>query len=184
MILRRVAVLGLLGAVVWIICPDARAASPSWTPEADAAAYGKSNISLIRAIAIAERKTGGRAIHADFQVQRGKGVFEVETLTNKALTVVTIDADADKLIGSTATGTIDAKTEDQRKAIDATAAAKVNLEGAAAQGDATGDWTVDAGVTDLAGAFAYRVDVLKDGKTRTMMIDPVSGKVLPSAGGK
>ena len=171
--------LGLLGTVLWIGCPDARAASPLWTPKSDAVTYGKSKVSLIQAIAVAERKTGGRAVHADFQVQHGKGLFEVETLANKNLTIVTIDAETDKVSNSALAGTMEAMSVDQNSAIAQIGSEKLNLENAAAQGDEMGDWTVDAGVVIVNGKPAYRVDVLKDGKIKTVMITPSSRKAPP-----
>jgi uncharacterized membrane protein YkoI len=175
--------LALVGATLSIGCLGAQAASPSWTPQSDAVAYGKSKISLIQAIAVAERNTGGHAVHADFQVQRGKGIFEVETLANKKLTIVIVDAESDQVSESSLAGTMDAMSADQSSAITQIGSEKLNLESAAAQGDEMGDWAVDAGVGIATGKPAYRVDVLKDGKIRTVMIAPSSGKTPPPDGG-
>ena len=73
-------------------------------------------------------------------------------------------------------------TANQRDAISGTAGAKVNLVNAAALGDEIGDWSIDAGVDEAAGKPDFRVDVLKDGKIRTVMLDPASGKPLTTAG--
>lgn len=48
------------------------------------------------------------------------------------------------------------------------------------QGDETGDWAADAGVAEMSGKPAYRVDVLKDGKLQSVATDPHSGKPLLS----
>jgi len=72
--------------------------------------------------------------------------------------------------------------DNQRDAISGTESAKVNLVNAAALGDEIGDWSIDAGVDEVGGKPAFRVDVLKDGKIRTVLLDPASGKPLTSAG--
>ena len=108
----------------------------------------------------------------------------METLVNKNLTIVTIDAETDQVKDSASAGTTDAMSGDQTNAITQIGTEKLNLENAAAQGDEMGDWTVDAGVVIVNGKPAYRVDVLKDGKIRTAMIDPSPGKTLPITAGR
>jgi uncharacterized membrane protein YkoI len=180
---RILSLLVLNVAVTMLGAHAAGAAPASWTPESDAAAYGKGKVSLIQAIAVANRTASGRPIHADFQMLRGKGVFKVTILEDHGVATVTVDAETDQVIDTSRVQATTAMTDDQRKTIAATANATFRLENAAAQGDEMGDWAVDAGVDELAGTPAYRVDVLKDGKIRTIMLDIGSGKPLPPLGG-
>jgi len=96
--LRILSLPALVGIFLILGGHNARANPSSWTPASDAVAYGKSRISLIQAIAVAKRKNTGRAIHADFQMLQGKGVFEIDILGNDGLTTVTVDANSDHII--------------------------------------------------------------------------------------
>jgi uncharacterized membrane protein YkoI len=180
--LRNLSLPALVGIVLILGGHDARADPNSWTPASEPTAYGKRRISLIQAIAVAKRKNEGRAIHADFQMLKGKGIFEIDILGNEGLRTVTVDANSDHIVDTSSVQTVAHMTDNQRDAISGTEGAKVNLVNAAALGDEIGDWSIDAGVDEVAGKQAFRVDVVKDGKIRTVMLDPASGKPLTSAG--
>ncbi len=174
----------LVGTSLLLASAAARAAvSEPWSSPADAAAYGKGKVSLIQAIAVAERSTGGRAIHADFQAQNGKPTYQVDSIAANKVTRITIGADSDKIIESDPLGAPSTLPAPEQSAIAATANAKVNLETAAAEGDAQGDWAIDAGLTDDGGQPAYRVDLIKDGKLKTATVDPMSGKITDAGAG-
>jgi uncharacterized membrane protein YkoI len=166
--------LGLACACLYALPSPAHAAMQNWTSAADTGAYEKGDISLIQAIAVAKRHVNGRAIHAYFKTAGGKGLFEVEIAANGALIDVAVNDKSDKVVDKTANG----KTNSLPAADQAVMSDPVTLEAAAAQGDAVGDWSVDAGIEDSAGKPAYRVDVVKDGKLSTIAVDPKTGNRL------
>jgi uncharacterized membrane protein YkoI len=57
-------------------------------------------IGLTRALAIAERATGGRVMEAELEYRRGKPVYEIEVMGNRGLRKLKIDADSGRLLGS------------------------------------------------------------------------------------
>jgi len=166
--------LGLACASFYAFSPPARAAMQTWTSAGDIVAYEKGDISLIQAIAVAKRHVQGRAIHAYFKASAGHGLFEVEIASDGALTDVGVDDKSDKVVATTSAGKADALSADVQSIMKA----PVTLESAAAQGDALGDWAVDAGIQDSGGKPAYRVDVLRDGKLSAIAVDPQTGKRL------
>ena len=166
--------LGLVCASFYAFSPPAHAAMQDWTSAADTAAYEKGDVSLIQAIAVAERQVKGRPIHAYFKTSAGHGLFEVEIAAHGALTDVSVDDKSDKVVATTPAGRTNALPADAQ----AVMKDPVTLETAAAQGDALGDWAVDAGIQDSGGKAAYRVDIVKDAKLSTIAVDPQSGKRL------
>jgi len=170
----HIATLGLVCAGLSGFSPPAQAVMQNWTSAADITAYEKGDISLIQAIAVAKRHVKGRAIHAYFKTSAGKGLFEVEIAANGTLTDVAVDDASDKVVGTTAAGQANALPADAQAVMND----PVTLDTAAAQGDALGDWAVDAGIEDSADKPAYRVDIEKDGKLSTIAVDPQSGKRL------
>lgn len=170
----HIATVGLVCAGFCGLSPPGLAAMQNWTSAADITAYEKGDISLIQAIAVARRQVKGRAIHAYFKTSAGKGLFEVEIAANGTLTDVTVDDKSDKAVDTALAG----KASELPADVQAVMNDPVTLDTAAAQGDALGDWAVDAGIEDSAGKPAYRVDVEKDGKLSTIAVDPQSGKRL------
>lgn len=61
--------------------------------KAELAAFGGAKLKLVDAIAIAERETGGQALEASFDLERGNAVYEVDVVAaDNARRELSIDA--------------------------------------------------------------------------------------------
>lgn len=89
-----------LAALTALAATAAGAAVAAHAADNDALAVGAAKIDLARAIAIAERHTGGTASRAEFERHDGRRVFDVEVVRGKTVTDVKIDPEDGMVIAS------------------------------------------------------------------------------------
>ena len=97
---RRIVVVSVLAMAA---ATTAFAAESRRGSEADeAVAYEQVKMTLADAIALAERQTGGKAVEATLEQERGTVSFEVEIMKDRAFRKVTIDATTGQVVTSNA----------------------------------------------------------------------------------
>jgi uncharacterized membrane protein YkoI len=158
-------------ALVLTVCLPAQAAS-----EAEMLASAK--VLLPQAVQIAERQEPGKAIGAEFDIERGKPIWEVQVLANAGLKEYKIDAasgavvkvDDEHIRGrliSFLTGTNLKNIESARTPLaEAVSTAEKKVQGTA----------VKVAVEHERGAVQYTVFVRAPGKTEKVRIDAATGQ--------
>ncbi len=132
--------------------------------------------SVAAAVATAEQQTGGRAMKVEFEKENGKPAYEVRVLSKGALSLVYVDPDTGKVIGTKAkTGRGDRDDGDEMAEI---AAAPTTLGAAIHAAKAkTGARAVEARVRDVEGIVFYRIEVAKGQTVNEVTVDS-AGKVV------
>jgi len=69
--------------------------------ENDAAQIATAKIDLKQAVAIAEKKYDGRAVHAEFEHEHGKSVFEIEVISRNVARDVQVDGHTGQITKAT-----------------------------------------------------------------------------------
>lgn len=138
-------------------------------------------VSLSQAVAVAEKKTGGHALRADFEKNNGAFAYEIRTATGEKANLVLVDPKSGKTLEPKSPGLLDRLANEFEGDDEAPKNARISLASAIASAEAhTGGKAMEAAYDDEdehEGA-AIRVDVAKDNTIHSVLIDGASGKVL------
>ncbi len=143
--------------------------------------------SLAHAILVAEQQTGGRARKAEMEREQGIDVYEVKTVSKDTSAKVLVDHASGTVLRVTTPGIVSAigavfDGDDRRKEQAALArleASSLTLVAAVPLAEKeSGGRAVKATLTSRYGSTLFEVRVVKDLTTQTMVIDPVTAKVV------
>ena len=137
---------------------------------------GKVSISLIDAIARAEAKTGGKALEAELEAEKGRVVVEVETLKDGVVAEVKIDAASGEILG------VEEEKESEKEVAEKAAALQastVTLAGGILKAEAeTGGRAIEAELEAEKDGVELEVKVVKDGTELEVQINAATGAVV------
>ena len=97
----RKVIIAFTTAVVIAAGSFAIAGNKNHAEENDALAVQQAKISLMQAVAAAERHTPGRSTKAEFEHSQGKAVFDVEVVAGAKVMDVKVDATSGAVIAAT-----------------------------------------------------------------------------------
>lgn len=140
--------------------------------------FQKARISMLDAIAAAERHTGGRALEAGFELRSDRPVYKVAVFHNNAVWIGLVDANSGQVQGESRTTPLDRLGQEDRAEVNGLQRAKLSLADAIkAAEQQSGDRAIEAGMEQLHDRAVYEVVVLRNGATRKLAVDPASGQV-------
>ena len=143
--------------------------------------------SLVQAVRVAEKQTGGRARKAEMERERGVDVYEVKTVSKDGSAKVLVDPASGNILRVVTPGFVSSianvfDRDDQRK----DQAAFARLEGLpmtlasaidAAQKE-TGGRAVKGALKSQYGSTLFEVSVVKDWTMQKVLVDPATAKVV------
>jgi uncharacterized membrane protein YkoI len=141
-------------------------------------AFGDAQVPLDKAVSIAEKAVGGRAIDVDFRHQGEWLVYRMHVLKGDALTPVTVDAMSGEILHQGRPIPLRDFDRQDHAEIAALKGASVPLAKAAdAAARHAGGKAMAAALAKSGGALDYQVAVVKDGKIRKVAVNGTSGQV-------
>jgi len=153
------------------------AASPSTVPGP--------RTSLSQAVGVAEQRTGGRAMRAEMDRERGGYLYEIRTVSKDKSAKVLIDPASGNVVWESGfIGRVAAAFDwdDRRKEqalLAGLEASPMTLAGAIAAAEKeTGGRAVKAGSADQYGSILFAVQLIKDAAMVRVHVDSASGKVI------
>lgn len=147
-------------------------------PHADVKPFEDAKLSLSQAIASAQRENRGKPLAARFEMWRGKPAYLIRTYSANQIWETRVDANTGDAIGtpnSIARGELGSQTQ---KEMDALNNAQTSLTDAVNKAEQEkGGKVIMARVKPVSGGVGYDIDLVKDGRLHTAMIDAQSGQL-------
>jgi uncharacterized membrane protein YkoI len=143
--------------------------------------------SLAQAVGVAEQRTGGRAMRAEMDRERGSYLYEIKTVSKDKSAKVLVDPASGNVVRVDEPGLVGRVAavfdrDDQRKEQTLFAgleASPMTLAGAIAAAEKeTGGRAVKAGSADQYGSILFAVQLVKDAAMLRVHVDSATGKVI------
>jgi uncharacterized membrane protein YkoI len=194
--LAGAAALGTAGAVVssgerGIALPDAKMVLAQAGREPPAAAPPSTvpgpRTSLSQAVGVAEQRTGGRAMRAEMDRERGGYLYEIRTVSKDKSAKVVVDPASGNVVRVDEPGLVGRVAavfdrDDQRREqilFAGLEASPMTLAGAIAAAEKeTGGRAVKAGSADQYGSILFAVQLIKDAAMLRVHVESATGKVI------
>jgi uncharacterized membrane protein YkoI len=195
--LAGAAALGTAGAAVvssgerGIALPDAKMVLAQAGAEQPAAPPSSTvpgpRTSLAQAVGVAEQRTGGRAMRAKMDRERGGYLYEIKTVSKDKSATVLVDPASGNVVRVDEPGLVGRVAavfdrDDQRKEQTLLAgleASPMTLAGAIAAAEKeTGGRAVRAGSADQYGSILFAVQLIKDAAMLRVHVESATGKVI------
>lgn len=150
----------------------------------EAAAILAAKTSIAQAIAVAEQKTGGRAMKVEAEHEKGAYLYAVKTVSAEKVTEVFVDPASGSVVRTDDEGWIARllDQEDQREFAKLSSTTTTLATAIATAEQNTGGKAIEAGLDDEDGAMAYEIEIDKDGTRQRVLIDSTSGTLLKVSG--
>ena len=138
---------------------------------------------IVEAISAAEQKTGGRAMKAEIEREKGVYVYEIKTVSKDKAVKVFVDPTSGKVVRTDDAGLI-AKIfdRDDQDEVAELAAWPTTLTAAITTAEQhVGGKSIEARFDDEDGKPLFKIEVAKDSTVHKVTIDATNGKVLKVA---
>lgn len=142
--------------------------------------FGQAKISLVDAIAAAERHSDGKALGASFEDSHGQPAFHVRTTTKKSgIWEGMVDAASGQVIGQGKTAPQDRIDREDQAEISALDGGKTTLTDAVktAEQKLAGK-ALDAEIEERGGKVVYDIEVMTNGAVHKTTIDLATGQAV------
>ncbi|MGH8219480.1 MAG: PepSY domain-containing protein [Steroidobacteraceae bacterium] len=147
-------------------------------PRADVKPFESAKLSLTQAISRAQSENRGKPLAARFEVWHGRPVYVIRTYSANQVWETRVDANSGETIGQPATVAKHALGRQTQKEIEALDNARASLTDAVNKAEQQqGGKVIMARVKPVSGGASYDIDLVKNGRLHTAMVDAQSGQL-------
>lgn len=150
----------------------------TWSKHDDVAKYQQAQISLIHAIATARRKVlekpgpGDRTINAWFDGATNQ--FHVQMVSHGSVIDAAVLPDTSETVAAKAPRPISTLPEEEQRLLAGVPPDAIDPMLAAAVADEQNGSAIDVGLVQSRNRVMYRVDLVRDGKLASLLVDPIT----------
>lgn len=150
--------------------------------QAEMKAFAGAKVPLIDAIAAAEKHSNGKALDVSFETNRGHPAYKVKTYQNGTVWEGMVDATSGQVVGQGKTIEESKLDREDKAEIDGLKGAKTSLADAVKTAEQkVGGKAIDAGLEETGGKVAFEMEIVKNGRTQRMMVDPQRGQIASAS---
>jgi uncharacterized membrane protein YkoI len=148
-------------------------------PRADVTPFESAKLSLTQAIADSQKEMRGKTLDARFEVWQGRAAYVIRTYSANQVWQSRIDANTGQPIGQPTTLSQSELGPSLQRDVTALNNAPMNLDQAVSNAEQReGGKAIMASVkASRSGSATYDVDLVKNGRVRTAMIDASTGRM-------
>lgn len=140
--------------------------------------FESAKLSLTQAVTNAQRESRGKPLAARFEVWHGKPVYLIRTYSANQVWETRIDADTGESIGQPTSISENELGSQLKKDIAALDKAQTSLTDAVNKAEQQqGGKVIMARVKPVSGGVSYDLDLVKNGRLHTAMVDAQSGQL-------
>jgi uncharacterized membrane protein YkoI len=147
-------------------------------PRADVKPFENAKLSLTQALASAQSENRGKPLAARFEMWHGKPAYLIRTYSANKIWETRVDANSGDAIGEPTTVAESELGPQVKKEIKALDSAQTSLTDAVNKAEQQeGGKVIMARVKPVSGGASYDIDLVKNGRLHTAMVDAQSGKL-------